>query len=191
MKEKIMKLVSALHAEGKYILLGETGGYKGCREENKIETIYLNTIKITCLNFCYGCNDNHYDEEFIEIFNSTMYQLLEIKSPDYTTHLFYGTFKGKGENRSKIELTMTHERTFTLTIQKKNALEFCEGIWENANDTLILTSKKITHVEDRDSTLSKGNWVQLDNVNFQLKYRFRKSKLIKLGAEKWKLKKVL
>ncbi|WP_298516429.1 hypothetical protein [uncultured Kordia sp.] len=191
MEEKITKLATALHAEGMYILLGQRGGYKGCMGENKIEKIHLNTIKIIRLNFCYGCHDSHYDKDFIKIFNAKMYQLLQIKPPDYKTRHFYGTFRGKGEQRSKVELILTYERTFTLKIQKKNTIDFSEGLWENENDTLILTSKKITSSNDGNSLVSNGNWLELNAVKFRLKSRLKRSKLISLEPKKWKLKKVL
>ncbi|WP_162820004.1 hypothetical protein [Kordia sp. SMS9] len=188
MDEKVEKLAIALHAEGKYILMGQSGGYKGCSGENSMETIHLNTIKITYLNFCHGCTDGHYDEDFIEIFNTKMYQLLQIKRPDYTTRRYFGTFKGKGEHRSKIELTLTDERVFRLKIKKKNTIEYSEGIWENQNDTLILNSKRIGST---DTSLANADWIALDRVEFRLKYRLNRSKLVMLAPNKWKLKKVL
>lgn len=183
LEKKISTLAIALHAEGKYFLVGQIGGASGCHAKDLIDTLYLNTIKFTRLNFCHGCTDGYIDEEFIEIFNAKMYQLLQIRQSDLKTHLFYGTYIGKGKNRSKIELTLTSERTFTLQINKKDAVEFSEGLWENDNNTLILTSKKINQ--------SNINTFELKAVEFRLKNPYRRSKLIRLSPEKWKLKKVL
>lgn len=182
LEKKISTLAIALHAEGKYFLVGQIGGAGGCHAEGLIEILYLNTIKITRLNFCHGCTDSYLDKEFVEIFNSKMYQLLHIKRSDLKTHLFYGTYTGKGKNASKIELTLTKERIFTLQITKNDAVEFSEGIWKNENDTLILTSKKVNQ--------SNINTFELNVVKFRLKNPYGKSKLLKLAPKKWKLKKI-
>jgi hypothetical protein len=182
MEEKISTLAIALHAEGNYILI-----YQGCVKGSQIKETFLNTIQITNLYFCRIGHDRHYDEDFIEIFNARMYQLLRIKPPDDTTNRFYGTFKGKGKKRATIELTILKDRTFTLRIQKQNTIDFSEGIWENENDALTLRSKKISQGKSKDESLTKVNWIELDTTKFQLK----RNKLVKLGSETWKLKKVL
>lgn len=187
LEEKIEKLAIALHTEGKYFLVGQIGGGGGCHAEDLIETLYLNTIKITRLNFCHGCTDSYLDKEFVEIFNSKMYQLLQIRQPDLKTHRFYGTYKGKSENRSKTKLILTNNRLFKFWVYEKYTTDFSEGIWENKNDTLLLKSEKISPKDSIHYLLYNGSWIQLDDVKFRLK----KTKLIELKTKKMKFKKVL
>lgn len=184
MEDKIEKLAIALHSEGKYILMGQT---VGCEIEHLIEEIHLNNIKITNLNFCYGCTDGYIDDDFIEIFNSKMYQLLQIRQADFKTHHFFGIYKGKSENSSETKLILTKDRLFKFWVYEKYTTDFSEGIWENRNDTLILKPQEISHKDSLHHLLYNGSWIPLHNV----KYRLKRKKLIELEMKKIKFKRAL
>ncbi|WP_298420659.1 hypothetical protein [uncultured Kordia sp.] len=177
LEQRIEKLATALFHDGVYILLGKTGGASGCPTNKLLDTIQLKIFTITKLKFCYTCTipDNY--EKLIEIFNAKMYDLMQLRPPDFKTHRFYGTYEGKGKHHVRINLVLTKDRTFKFWENKSHhRSDFTQGFWENRNDTLVLQSKKLS---------------QADSIDFNtIKFKLKRNKLIGLEREKWKLKRI-
>ncbi len=135
--QRIFELASALFLDGKHILISPVGGYGGCPEK-LIDTISLCGIQITNLKFCHSCTDAFKDENFIAIFNKTMYSLMNIAPPDAKTRSYYGEYAGKGDKKNKISLRLLSDRTFAMSMDSKQEGKALSGIWYNVGDNLVL-----------------------------------------------------
>ncbi len=186
LENRIRQIATALFLDGKKILITAVGGYSGCPEK-MIDTIKLNNIEITNLKFCHGCTDSYRDKNFINIFNSKMYSLMEIEPPNGKTYRFYGKFISYSKNNNGIELILTDDRTFKFWKRKGHGSDFTEGLWKNRNDTLILNSNKLTLNDSLTFALSNKKWIEFND----LKFRLKKQKLTELNKGKRKLKKIV
>lgn len=184
-EQQIEKLATALFHDGKRILIGKIGGASGCTTDKLLDTIQLDTEKIIYIKFCRTCTDYYNDDDFIEIFNTKMYELMQIIPSNGKTHWFYGTFKGKAKH-SRIKLELTNKRTFKFWVHNNHSSDFTEGFWSNKNDTLLLKSKRLNSTDSLNYKLSSANWIELNDVKFRLK----RKKLIELETKKWKLKQI-
>lgn len=183
LEQEIEKLTTALFHDGKRYLISQFGGASGFRADKLLDTFQLKNEKIIHLGFFHTCTDSDFDEDFIEIFNAKMYELMQITPPDWKTSLFNGKYQGKGKDRSKLRLEITLDRKFKFWNDQKNTPSvFTEGFWDNNNDTLILNSEKPTSFD----TLSNTNWIEFNHMKFVLK----RKKLIALENSKWRLKKI-
>lgn len=91
---RIQNLAKGFFFDNKKLIISKIGGYDGCIEK-MIDTFKLKKTIITNLKFCYSCTNWNRDDFFIETFNSKMYQLMNIKAPDYQTYRFNGEFINK------------------------------------------------------------------------------------------------
>ncbi|REH01138.1 hypothetical protein [Flavobacterium aquicola] len=183
---RIEQIATALFLDGKRILISTVGGYSGCPDK-KIDTLYLNNIKITDLKFCHGCTDRYLDEKFIEIFNKKMYSLMKIEPPNRKTSSFYGEYKGRNKDKFEMKLVLKDDRTFKFWLNKGHGSDFTEGLWKNEDDLLTLNSKILSKNDEISTTISSAKWINFNNLKFNLK----KNKLIELNDQKRKLKKAV
>ncbi len=128
-KNRIDEMVIALFLDGKKILLTQKNN-GGNRITNYYDFIRLNNHSILNLNLFHNCTDGHLDKFFVNIFNKKMLELLQIKESDLFTHSFIGIFKNKSLSR----LTITEDRKYILSIERRIFL----GIWENDKNVLQL-----------------------------------------------------
>ena len=185
LEKRIDQIATALFLDGKRILISAVGGYSGCPKK-MINTIRLNYIVITNLNFCNTCTDFDKDIKFIEIFNNRMYSLMGIQPPNYRTQLLTGKYKGIGKANLGMELILTKDREFKFWLKKGHSSHFTQGIWKNKNGFLILNSKNLNRTDSLSYSLSSASWIEFNNLEWEIK----DDKLKEKQKGKWKLKKL-
>lgn len=75
---EIDHFITALHLEGKSVIIKKVGGYDGCPDE-MIYKESLNSAEVTVLNFCCSCTGGSKAEDaFISIVNGRTEKLLGI-----------------------------------------------------------------------------------------------------------------
>lgn len=171
LKAGIEKLAKSFYLDGKNVIISKTGGYSGCIDK-LIDTIKLKNINIINLKFCNGCNNWNRDDYFIKTFNSKMYELMNIKAPDYYTYHFHGEFINKKKNSSFKKLELNKDRTFKLWQIFNGNLVSYSGFWENSDTILELDLSKYDELN-----------------NLKLKYNIYRGKITGINVKNIKFKK--
>lgn len=175
LQKTIEDLATGLFLDGKKIIISQTGGYSGCTDK-LIDNFKLKNTIITNLKFCYSCTGWNEDDFFIETFNSKMYELMKIKSPNYATYKFNGEFINKKQKSNFRKLILNKDRTFKLFQIQNNDEKIYSGFWENDEFILTLNLSKYKETEDLqfEYVLNRGKIIGVNEKGI----KFKKAKKI-------------
>ena len=170
LETRIENLAKGFFFDNKKLIISKTGGYNGCIEK-MIDTFKLKKTIITNLKFCYSCTNWNIDDYFLETFNSKMYQLMNIKAPDYGTSNFNGEFINKKKKSDFKKLVLNKDRSFQLFKVENNTEKIYSSFWENNEFILKLDLSKYNDLKDLEFEyiLNRRKIIGLNEKNIKFK----------------------